>query len=99
MMQEFNFDPQVILNHSFAANKPHPEPLTRVLPNCKGFFSTNIHPDIAAANKELIERLSGYDGHIVLRVKPGGKKFYVYMLDDSDFEYRVKSIHGPYKSK
>lgn len=99
MMQEFNFDPQVILNHSFAANKPHPEPLSRVLPNCQGFFATNIHPDIAAANRELIDKITGYGGHIVLRVKPGGKIFYVYMLDDSDFEYRVKSIHGPYKSK
>ena len=99
MMQEFNFDPQVVLNHSFTAKKPHPEPLSRVLANCQGFFATNIHPDIAAANRELIDKIAGYNGHIVLRVKPGGKIFYVYMLDDSDFEYRVKSIHGPYNSK
>ena len=43
--------------------------------------------------------MSGKNGHVVIRVKEGGDEFYVYMLDDSDFEYRVKSIHGPYNSK
>ena len=38
-------------------------------------------------------------GHIVIRVANGGGEFYVYMLDDTDFEYKVKSIHGPYTSK
>lgn len=36
---------------------------------------------------------------IVIRVANGGGEFYVYMLDDTDFEYKVKSIHGPYNSK
>ena len=47
----------------------------------------------------IANKINGYNGHITLRVLPGGKYFYVYILDDSDFEYRVKSIHGPYKSK
>ena len=50
------------------------------------------------ANK-LADKITAYNGHIVLRVAPGGGEFYIYMLDDSDFEYRVKSIHGPYKSR
>lgn len=98
-MVKSNFDPKVALCHSFTANKPNPEKLTHVLSFAEGFFATNIHPDIEAANKELIDRISGYNGHIVLRVVPGGKSFYVYMLDDSDFKYKVKSIHGPYQSK
>ena len=98
-MVKYNFDPRVVLNHSFAANKPNPDRLAHILTFAEGFFATNIHPNIATANKELIDKISGYNGHIVLRVKPGGKSFYVYMLDDSNFEYKVKSIHGPYKSK
>ena len=70
-----------------------------VLSFAEGFFATNIHPSIIEANRELIDRVSGYNGHIVLRVTPGGKSFYVYMLDDSNFKYKVKSIHGPYQSK
>ena len=99
MMQKFNFDPNIVISHSFAANKPHVETLDRVLPYIGEFFATNLHPDIIAANPDVVDKVSGYDGHITLRVLPGGKYFYVYMLDDSDFEYRVKSIHGPYKSK
>ena len=38
-------------------------------------------------------------GQIVIRVANGGGEFYVSMLDDTDFEYKVKSIHGPYNSK
>lgn len=99
MMRLFNFDPQVVLNHSFASNKPYPEPLEYVLPRVKAFFATNIHPSIYEEHKELVDKITAYNGHIVLRVMPGGNEFYVYMLDDSDFEYKVKSVHGPYKSK
>jgi beta-lactamase superfamily II metal-dependent hydrolase len=99
MLRAFNFDPQVVITPCFASNKPYPEPLAYVLPRTKAFFASNIHPEIAAAHKELVDQIAAYDGHIVLRVMNGGEEFYVYMLDDSDFEYRVKSIHGPYRSK
>jgi hypothetical protein len=48
---------------------------------------------------DTVSKITGYDGHIVIRVANGGGEFYVYMLDDTDFEYKVKSIHGPYNSK
>lgn len=99
MMRAFGFDPQVVIDPCFASNKPHPEPLAYILPHIKAFFASNIHPEIYAANKELIDRITAYGGHITLRVMPGGKQFYVYMLDDSDFEYRVESTHGPYQSR
>ena len=102
-MREAKFEPQVVLNHCFSSIKPNVEKLMHVLPVVKSFFATNIHPDIAAnpevkANR-LIEKMAAYNGHLVLRVMPGGQEGYVYMLDDGDFEYRVKSIHGPYKSR
>jgi hypothetical protein len=46
----------------------------------------------------LIDKIGGYDGHIVLRVAPGGESFMVYILNDTNFNYNIKSIHGPYKS-
>ena len=102
-MQEVGFNPCVVLNHCFASNKPSIEKLMHVLPVVKGFYATNVHKDFlenpdVKANK-LAERMTAYNGHIVLRVAPGGESYQVYMLDDGDFEYRVKSIHGPYKSK
>ena len=98
-MQAVNFDPIVVLNHGFAASKPDHERLAYILPIVDDFFSTNIHPTIAEAAPDTIAQIAGHSGHIVLRVKPGGDSFNVYILDDSNFEYKVKSIHGPYHSK
>ncbi|MBQ9137910.1 MAG: MBL fold metallo-hydrolase [Alistipes sp.] len=90
-MQNCNFDPRVVLGHCFASTKPHAEKLAAILPIIEDFFATNIHPDIEAENRELISKISGYNGHIVLRVAPGGENFTVYMLDDSNFIHTVKS--------
>lgn len=102
-MQEYNFNPQVVLNHCFTLNKPDVKKLLHVLPVVKAFFATNIHKDFITLpdvkENKLLDKMTAYNGHIVLRVAPEGAHFYVYMLDDSDFEYRVKSIHGPYKSR
>ena len=102
-MQECNFNPRVVLSHCFTLNKPDVNKLLHVLPVVEAFFSTNIHKDFASQpgvkENGLLDKITAYNGHIVLRVAPGGDKYYVYMLDDSDFEYRVKSVHGPYISK
>ena len=102
-MQECNFNPRVVLNHCFTLNKPDVNKLLHVLPVVEDFFSTNIHKDFGTLpgvkENNLLEKMTAYNGHIVLRVAPGGMSFYVYMLDDTNFEYKVKSIHGPYQSK
>ena len=102
-MMRSNFNPRYIFNPCFASNKPHPEKLAHSLTFAEGYFATNIHPAIKeiplVKEQKLIDKITAYDGHIVLRVMPGGKCFYIYMLDDSNFEYKVKSAHGPYKSK
>lgn len=79
--------------------QPRPATVDRVLkanPSCD-IFCTNM-PEI---NKPLMgERLRYIDaqeGHIVVRVAQGGGSYMVYALDDTDQEYRVRSIHGPYR--
>ena len=37
-------------------------------------------------------------GHVVVRVVPAGSKYYIYILDDSDLEFKVKAKYGPYTS-
>ena len=106
-MQNCEFTPRVILNQSFNKNQPEIGLLTSIVSGSfsthsyswtKDIFSTNVHPDDLAANADLYKSVAGYNGHIVLRVAPGGGEYYVYMLDDTDFDYKVKSIHGPYGS-
>ena len=105
-MREYGFNPRVVLNHSMYKGQPNPEMLDNIFNQknnfpfwVKDFFTTNGHSEAVAQYEELYNKLAGYNGHIVLRVDKGGDKFYVYMLDDSNFEYKVKSIHGPYSSK
>jgi hypothetical protein len=56
------------------------------------------------ANKTVIgpalERAyQSMDGHIVLRVFPGGMTYYVYILNDENEVGEIKSLHGPYQTK
>ena len=95
-----NFDPQVVMNQNFYKKQPDISTLTdKVFLKTKNFFTTNAHPEAIAESPAAYNEMAGYGGHIVLRVMPDGEEFYVYMLDDTNFEYRVKSIHGPFQSK
>ena len=103
-MQSNNFNPRVIVNQNFYKKQPDPGHVADLMNNIysfwvKDFFTTNLHPQYIKANPSVVEKMNGYDGHIVIRVKPGGDEYNVYMLDDTDFLYKVKSVHGPYTSK
>ena len=65
-------------------------------------FTTNMSENLKTTLKNdgyYPSRFDATGGHIVLRVQPGGDSYYIYVLDDSDFEYRVASIHGPFECK
>lgn len=61
----------------------------------KYWFFTNIHKTTSSTYPDEVAKMAGTDGHVVIRVAEGGEFFYVYMLDDTDFNYTVKNIHGP----
>ena len=103
MQTEF-FTPRVIVNQNFYLKQPDVAHVNDIMDSkwtfwVKDFFTTNVHPQYATANKSTVDKMTGYDGHIVIRVEPDGGSYYVYLLDDTNFEYNVKSIHGPYNSK
>lgn len=99
------FRPQVVINQSFYGHQPWPETLKNVLSvgtedgKDRDVFLTNYHDTTYADDPETLARVKDARGHVVLRVLPGGDSFYVYMLDDTDMEYKVKGIYGPYYSK
>ena len=106
-MQKCSFSPRVILNESFSNYQPDMDLFRSIQTGVfagntytwtKDVFLTNLHADLSGADPELFA-LAHANGHIVVRVAPGGDSFYVYMLDDSDFGYRIKSIHGPYNCR
>ena len=84
----------------------HPNPAT-----VKCFLKANpsinfITTNLTDGGREMLMK-DGIDpskflatqGHVVVRIAPGGRSYMIYILDDSDEKYRVKSIFGPYSSK
>ena len=103
-MQTMKFNPRVIINQNFYKKQPDAAHVNDLMDDkysfwVKDFFTTNLHPMYIAEHADAVSKMDGYDGHIVIRVEPNGDSYSVYMLDDTDFVYRVKSIHGPYNSK
>ena len=47
----------------------------------------------------VVSKFQSMSGHIVVRVSPGGQRYYVYVLDDTNESYKVKQIYGPYQCK
>ena len=48
---------------------------------------------------EEIARTAARQGHVLLRVEPGGSRYRVIVLDDSREDGNVLSVHGPYESR
>ncbi|MBQ2424717.1 MAG: hypothetical protein II262_07945 [Alistipes sp.] len=103
-MKAAYFNPRVIVNMNFYMQQPDAPLVREIMENknkfwVKDFFTTNLHPQYHTANKDAVDKMTGSEGHIVIRVANGGGEFMVYMLDDNDLIFKVKSIHGPYKSR
>ena len=70
--------------------------VTGLLSNLDIFITNTCSDQQAYSN---FSRVKGSDGHIVVRVSPGGDKYFIYVLSDFDCKSRVLKICGPYSSR
>lgn len=99
------FKPSVWIEQVWSSDHPGHEVLIRLTTPYlykaqRDLFATNM----LEANKLVIGPLidksyKSQQGHIVVRVLPGGNDYYVIILDDSSKDMPVKKIFGPYRSK
>ena len=96
--------PRVFLIPVWSSDHPGQTVLTRlyserIYPGPRDGFAINM----LEANKHvigpLLSRLKSDQGHIVVRVAPGGASYRIYILDDSAETYAVKAEFGPYESR
>jgi hypothetical protein len=97
--------PRVWIEQVWTADHPGHEVIIRAVspllyPGPRDLFATNF----MEANELVIGPLVAQSyrstqGHIVVRVLPGGASYYIIILDDSRVEMSVKAIFGPYQSK
>lgn len=93
--------PRVVVTQSFYERDDQPN--TEVLKTFyssyvgeKNLYFTNVVAAQQEAHKDVYDQAAGINGHVVIRVSPKGDNFFVYMLDDSDFNYKVTKIDGPF---
>lgn len=97
--------PRVWLEQVWTADHPGHEVLIRVVSP----YLNKTKPDLFATNMMEANQLviggliqqsyKSLQGHIVVRVLPGGKEYYIIVLDDSQPSIPVKAIFGPYTAK
>jgi len=96
--------PRVIVQQSWISDHPGGEVLHRmaskaIYPEDRDIFSTNMQQETKVAiGSWLMKAYDSFEGHIVIRVEPFGKQYYVYILDDRSSVLSVKSTFGPYTS-
>lgn len=72
---------------------------TRLYPGPRDVFATNIMEVTRVVLGDSHSRLKSDQGHILVRVDPGGDTYRVIILDDSTESFKVKAVHGPYESR
>lgn len=97
--------PRVIVQQSWISDHPGGEVVHRMIsrylyPDPRDLFATNMLEEIkTAVGPWLTNAYKSMQGHIVVRVLPGGKEYFVYILDDSSELPSVSVRYGPYRSR
>lgn len=96
--------PRVHILQTWSSDQPGHDVLRRLqstylYPGPRDIFATGI----MEANKLVIgpalEGLAANQGHIVIRVEPGGHHYHVIVLEDHSPRRHVLTVHGPYESR
>ena len=93
--------PRVVVTQSFAQRTDQPMLSTveallekQYYDFVPSLYFTCIDPVVSTPNAALYDRCH-INGHVVIRVEPGGDRFWLFQLDDTNNLYKVKSIEGP----
>jgi len=96
--------PRVWVEHVWSADHPAHDVLerlysTRLYPGPRDVFATNMIEANRIVIGPMLDRLASAQGHVVVRVAPGGARYRVIVLDDAAETYAVKAVHGPYDAR
>jgi beta-lactamase superfamily II metal-dependent hydrolase len=67
-------------------------------PGPRDVFCLGLHPAAGLACGRFSDQFKSRQGHVLVRVAPGGHKFQVLVIDDRDESGRVQAVFGPYAS-
>ena len=96
--------PRVWIGQTWSADHPGHEVLLRLVnkniySETADLFCTNMLEANKLVIGPLIDRVyKSQQGHIMVRVLPGGHQYYIIILDDNESNLKIKNIFGPYYS-
>jgi beta-lactamase superfamily II metal-dependent hydrolase len=94
--------PRVIIEQNWLSAQPGEEVVVRMAshefyPGPRDVFSTGMSSETRIAIGPIMDRIyKSYEGHVVVRVAPGGMTYEVFVLDDKDMHRKVLAYFGPY---
>ena len=97
--------PRVLVHQNWSSDQPGMGVLKRITstylyPGPRDLFGLDILPVNHAFIGEAIDRAyKSTRGHVVVRVEPGGARYWVIVLDDTTESDRVTGVYGPYASR
>ena len=97
--------PRVWVQQSWSSDHPGEEVYRRLTsrhlyPGKRDMFTLNLlEASINFIGLHLKRAYKSVEGHIVVRVMPGGDEYYVIILDDETTDRYVTKVFGPYESK
>jgi hypothetical protein len=62
-------------------------------------FVTDLRPAARTVNVQRAAVFSGPPGHVVVRVEPGGERYWVLVVTNADESGRILSVSGPFDSR
>lgn len=97
--------PRVLIQHTWSSDHPGHEALIRMIsphvyPGARDLFATAmLDANIQVIGPDLQKHYKSLEGHVVIRVQPGGAQYYVYVLNHHTTQREVLRVHGPYQAK
>jgi len=65
-------------------------------PGERDVFCLSLNPAAALADSRFSDSFKSRQGHVVVRVEPGGARYSVLVLDDADESGRIVASFGPF---
>jgi beta-lactamase superfamily II metal-dependent hydrolase len=93
--------PRVFVIPTWYVAHPSVLPLRRMVSEqlykgARDVFATDVMAANRLVNNQFLSQLKSLEGHVVVRVAPGGGEYRVIVLDNADDFDRVKMVSGPY---
>lgn len=68
----------------------------RLYPDPREIYATGLAAANQVAHGRLTDQMASREGHVILRVSPGGASYQVVVTDSRDEQDRVLAAHGPF---